>query len=375
MTTDALPETVLQFGGGNFLRAFADAFIDDANREGQAVGRVVIVQSTRSGAAETINRQGGQYNVLVRGLRGGRAVDEVRPIGSVSRALDAETRWADVRDVATSVRFIVSNTTEAGFALDPADAHRPSNGTAPRSFPAKLLDALWHRHEQGQHSPLAIMPCELLPRNGHQLRELVATQAERWGVPAEVRDWIDGGCVWLNALVDRIVSGRPAEHPLLATDALLTVAEPFALWAIETDERAPLFAHPAIQRAADVGPYELRKVRILNGAHTALVSKAMPLGIATVREALEDAAVGPWLRRLLTEEVVPTIDGRVPGATAFVEATLERFANPYLEHRLASIALNHEAKVRTRLAPTRDEFVTRFGRQPPLLIEAMDGGG
>ena len=177
----------------------------------------------------------------------------------------------------------------------------------------------------------------------------------------------------MNSLVDRIVSGRPANHPLLATDPLLTVAEPFALWAVQRDERVPLFAHPAIQRVPDVAPYELRKVRILNGAHTALVARAMPLGIATVREAVEHADVGPWLRRLLADEVVPTIDARVPAAAAFMADTLERFANPYLDHRLASIALNHDAKLRTRLVPTRDEFIQRFARRPPIL-DALLGG-
>jgi tagaturonate reductase len=375
--TEPLPETILQFGGGNFLRGFADAFVDAANRQGQAVGRVVIVQSTRSGVAETINRQGGRYHVVVRGLRDGRPVDEVQPIESVSRALDSATEWAAVSAVAASpnLRYVLSNTTEAGLALDPADGSRPpSPGDAPRSFPAKLLDVLWHRHDEGHRGPLAVLPCELLPKNGQKLRSLVLEQADRWAVPTDVRGWLSDGVAWVDSLVDRIVSGRPAEHPLLATDALLTVAEPFALWAVERDERVPLFDHPAIARVDDTAPYELRKVRILNGAHTALVAKAMPMGIRTVREAVEHPEVGPWLRRLLDEEVVPTIDGRVPGAAAFVGATLERFGNPYLEHRLASIALNHETKLRTRLVPTRDEFVAQFGRRPVLLDELLGGG-
>ncbi len=368
--TNELPETVLQFGGGNFLRAFADAFVDDANRRGEAVGRVVVVQSTRSGVAEAINRQGGRYHVVVRGLRDGRAVDEVQPVGSVSRAVDAAAGWTKVREVAASpgLRYVISNTTEAGLALDPADAFPPSSpADAPRSFPAKLLDVLWHRHDAGHNGPLAVLPCELLPENGRKLRALVLEQADRWSVPTDVRGWMSDGVAWVNSLVDRIVSGRPAAHPLLAADPLLTVAEPFALWAVERDPRVPLFDHPALQRVADVAPYELRKVRILNGAHTALVAHAMPMGIATVREAVEHAEVGPWLRRLLAEEVVPTIDGRVPDATAFVADTLERFGNPYLDHRLTSIAANHEAKVRTRLVPTRDEFVERFGRRPAML--------
>jgi len=311
---------------------------------------------------------------VVRGLRDGRPVDEVQPIESVSRALDSATGWAAVRAVAASpdLRYVISNTTEAGLALDPADGSpSPAPGEAPRSFPAKLLDVLWHRHDEGHRGPLAVLPCELLPKNGQKLKSLVLEQADRWAVPTEVRAWLSDGVAWVNSLVDRIVSGRPAAHPLLATDPLLTVAEPFALWAVERDDRAPLFDHPAVQRVADTGPVELRKVRILNGAHTALVAKALPMGIRTVREAVEHAEVGPWLRRLLDEEVVPTIDDRVPAAGAFVASTLERFGNPYLEHQLASIALNHEAKVRTRLVPTRDEFVARFGRRPPLLDQLL----
>ena len=370
---DPLPETVLQFGGGNFLRGFADAFIDAANRRGQAVGRAVVVQSTRSGVAGAINRQGGRYHVVVRGLRDGRPVDEVEEIGSVSRALDSATDWAAVRDVAASpaLHTVLSNTTEAGLALDAADAARPA--TAPASFPAKLLDLLWHRYDQGHRGSLAVVPCELLPRNGHRLRSLVLEQADRWAVPADVRAWLADQCAWANSLVDRIVSGRPAEHPLLATDSLLTVAEPFALWAVERDDRVPLFDHPAIDRVADTAAHELRKVRILNGAHTALVARALPMGIATVREAVGHAEVGPWLRRLLTDEIVPTIADRVPDAAGFVSTTIERFGNPYLDHRLTSIAANHDAKLRTRLVPTRDEFVVRFGRRPPLLDGVLGG--
>jgi tagaturonate reductase len=369
--TNTLPETVLQFGGGNFLRGFADVFIHDANVAGQRVGRVVVVQSTRSGVAEQINRQAGRYHVVTRGLRDGKPVDEVAEITSISRALDSATEWAAIRDVAASpaLHTVLSNTTEAGLALDPADAARSAD--APRSFPAKLLDVLWHRHDQGHRGSLAILPCELLPKNGAKLKSLVLEQADRWSIPADVRAWLDGGVAWVNSLVDRIVSGKPAEHPLLATDALLTVAEPFALWAVETDARVPLFDHPALQRVADAGPYELRKVRILNGAHTALVAKAMPMGIATVREAVQHPAVGPWLRRLLDEEIVPTIECRVPDPAPFAADTLERFGNPYLEHKLSSIALNHETKLKTRLVPTRDEFVTRFGRRPVMLDELL----
>lgn len=367
MSKAPLPETILQFGGGNFLRGFVDVFVHEANEAGHGIGRIVVVQSTRSGVAETINRQGGRYHVVTRGLKNGQKVDQVQEITSLSRAIDAESDWAAVKAVAASpdLRMIVSNTTEAGFVLDPADTQRTA--PAPRSFPAKLLDVLWYRYEQLPEKPPAILPCELLPKNGEKLLQLVLQQATLWNAPPQLIDWLQGRCAWGNSLVDRIVSGKPAEHPLLATDGLLTVTEPFALWAVEADDRIPLFPHPAIQRPADTGPYELRKVRSLNGAHTALVAKVIPMGLHTVREAVQHPQVGPWLQRLLSEEIVPTIRDRVPDVDAFVADTLERFANPFLEHKLSSIALNHEAKLKTRLVPTQQEYVQRFAKRPVLL--------
>ena len=368
-----LPETILQFGTGNFLRAFGDLFIDQANRDGQAVGRVVIVQSTGSNVADAINTQRGEYHVVVRGLRNGTRVDEVITVNSVSRALAASAQWGEVLSFARSpaLRYILSNTTEAGFTLDTADAARPTGDAAPDSFPAKLLDVLWTRFSAGITEPLAILPCELLPANGDRLHALVTEQAMHWNAPRTLLHWLDESCVWLNSLVDRIVSGKPAEHPLLQQDALLTVAEPFAMWAIQDDPRIQLFSHPSIERVHDTAAYELRKIRILNGAHTALVARALPMGIITVREAVEHATVGPWLRLLLHDEIVPTIDDRVPDAAGFAASTLERFANPYLDHKLSAIALNHDAKLQTRLVPTRNEFVAKFGRQPSLLAKLL----
>ena len=216
------------------------------------------------------------------------------------------------------------------------------------------------------------MPCELVENNGDRLRDLVLQQAARWELPADVIEWIRQGCTWHNTLVDRIVSAPNDDDPL-AADPLSAVAEPFAEWLIAGKPGlAELTAHRAVETVDDVYPYALRKVRILNGAHTALVAKALPLGIATVREAVEDERVGPWLRRLLFEEIVPTVADSVPEAEAFAHDALQRFANPFLDHRLADIALHHETKLQTRLAPTCEEYRATFGRQPPLLSELLD---
>jgi tagaturonate reductase len=366
----ALPETILQFGGGNFLRAFADLFVDEANRAGQNVGRVVVVQSTEGQRANLLNERGGRYHVVVRGLENGKPVDRVQEVASVSRGLDARRQWAEVLAVARSpqLRLILSNTTESGYTLDPADG--PTDAP-PRSYPAKLLAVLHERHRAGVAAPV-IVPCELFEKNADKLRGIVAGLARDWRLPADFVAWLTDDCVWLNNLVDRIVTGTPAEHPLRAEDPLLTVAEPFAFWAVEHGRRSDdLFTHPAILRVPDVTPYTLRKVRILNGGHTALVCKAMPLGLQTVREAIRHPEVGPWLRRLLYEEVAPTLEGRVDGPKEFADATLERFANPYQEHKLTAIASYHADKMRLRILPTRAEYEQKFGKAPPLLDEVI----
>lgn len=362
-------ETILQFGAGNFLRAFVDLFVEQANRHADtALGRIVVVQSTGAARAEALNAAGGRYHVAVQGFQEGRTVDETEAVHSISRALHAGTQWSEVLEVARSphLRWIVSNTTEAGFALDDADA---SPAGVPHSFPAKLLAVLLARFEAGQPAP-TVLPCELIEHNAARLRALVLEQADRWQVAGPALEWIADACVWLDNLVDRIVPGPPRTHPLLGQDPLLLSAEPFAFWAIQTTGPFAL-RHPAVVTTADIQPYYLRKVRILNGAHTALVCHALPLGIPTVRECVEHPEIGPWLERLLFEEIVPVLDGRVEDPAGFARATLDRFRNPFLEHRLASIALNHESKVQVRLQPTLEEYREKFGRDPELLSAAL----
>jgi tagaturonate reductase len=367
---NALPETVLQFGSGRFLRAFADLFIHHANQTATPTGKVVIVQSTGGDRAGGLNSQAGRYHVIVRGLENGVVVDRVEPVESISRALAAANQWDEVLAVARSpqLRLILSNTTESGYNLAAAD--QPSDGP-PRSFPAKLLAVLRERYLARQPG-LTVVPCELREHQADLLQGIVLQLARDWKLSAELQDWLQHQCVWLNTLVDRIVTGPPKEHPLLATDALLSVCEPYALFAIQYKPNACQFLrHPAAVWADDVEPYFLRKVRILNGAHTALLIKARPRGFVTVREAVNDPELARWLERLLFEEVVPVLEGRVDRPADFARQTLERFRNPFLEHKLSDIATHHEVKVQVRLVPTRDEFKAKFGRTPPLLTEVL----
>lgn len=350
---------ILQFGAGNFLRAFVDLFVSETGFD-----EIVVVQSTGIERAEALNRAGGQYHVAIQGFSEGQVIDETRSVASISKALHAGTQWDEVLEIARrdDLRWIVSNTTEAGFALDDADRE---NSGVPSSYPAKLLAVLLARHSAGLPGPV-ILPCELIEQNGSRLRDLVLEQAARWSVSPEPLAWLKESCVWMNNLVDRIVPGQPKSHPLLGTDPLLLGAEPFALWAIETSGDFAL-RHPAIVTAPDIAPYYLRKVRILNGLHTALVCRALPLGIETVRECLDHPEVAPWLEDLLYYEIVPVLEGRVEDPAAFARVTLDRFRNPFLEHKLSAIALNHEAKLRVRLLPTYEEYRSQFGRKPALL--------
>jgi len=363
-------ETVLQFGTGRFLRAFADLFVHELGQRGCAVGKIVVLQSTGRDRAELLNRQGGRYHVAIRGLLEGRMVDRVVEVHSISRALAAETDWPHVLEAAQSAALatVVSNTTEAGYELDPQDSPQAS---PPGSFPAKLLAVLKARFDSGLPG-LAVLPCELLEHNGERLRRLVLEQAERWGLSGQLREWICGECRWCDTLVDRIVSAPRPDDPLAAVDPLSAVAEPFALWLVQGRACAPgLCEHPAVRAVENLEPYYLRKVRILNGAHTALVAKAQPLGLTTVREAALDPVVGPWLRALVFDEIVPTLAGRTDAPDEFARQTLERFANPFMDHRLADIAIHHEVKLRTRLLPTYEEYRERFGRSPRLLREVL----
>ena len=365
---------ILQFGAGNFLRAFVDLFVAQLDRETESsLGPVVVVQSTGRERADALNQAGGRYRVLVRGYQDGRMIDEVEAVDSIREALHAGSQWGQILEIGRdpALSMIVSNTTEAGLVLDSADETKAG---VPVSFPAKLLAVLLARYETGLPG-VWILPCELVANNGSVVRDLVLEQAARWSVTPEALKWLTEECRWVNNLVDRIVPGPPKEHPLLADDPLLLSAEPFAFWAIELDAESaatfPFRGHPAVEIAPDISPYALRKVRILNGAHSAMVARAEETDVRTVRDFVEHPELAPWLETLLFEEIVPVLEGRCEDPAGFARQTLDRFRNPFLEHQLSAIGLHHEAKVAIRLRPTLEEFRERFGRDPERLAAIL----
>jgi tagaturonate reductase len=368
------PETILQFGAGRFLRAFVDRFVQNCNDAGHAVGSVVVVQSTPGSRVETINRSGEGFHVLVRGFENGELVERVEQVRSISRALTAADAWPQVLELARSpqLRYIVSNATEAGYKVS-ADDQR--NDAPPRTLPGKLTQVLWERFTARQ-GPLIVLPCELIERNADKLLHLVLSQANDWNLGDSFAAWLADRCQWLNNLVDCMVTHPPADHPLLASDPALVHAEPYALWAIERrgGVEPPLAQHPAMKIVDDLSPFYLRKVRILNGLHTAMVGKFSTSGFTTVQQILTDREAVRWVRGLLYEEIVPTIAWRVDDVAEFADETFDRLRNPFLAHRLADIAMHHADKVRVRLEPTRQEYEKLFGRPPKRLVEAISAG-
>ncbi len=339
------PFPILQFGTSRFLQAHVDLFVSEAMAQGEAMGRIAVVQTTSSRASrkrlETF-AAGKPYTVRVKGLANGKIVDESVEVTSVGAGLDAAAQWDDVERVFVAARCAVSNTADRGYETDPTD--RPDGGP-PRSFPAKLAKLLLARHRAGAE-PITLFPCELTPENGKALRGAVIGVLDRWSVPPKARRWIEDECVWVNSLVDRIVS-----EPLEPAGA---VAEPYALWAIEDQPGLQLpCRHVSITLTDDLKPYERLKLFILNLGHTYLAEIWARDGGApafTVREAMAENATRSELDDLYDKEVLPVFEGigMREEAEAYRATVTERLCNPFLDHRIAEIFINHDAKKRRR---------------------------
>lgn len=378
------PERIVQFGEGNFLRAFADWMIDDLNGRGLLQSQVLVVQPIRQGLAAQLNAQDGLYTVLVRGTENGKVVEAPRVVTAICRALDPYANWSDLVASFQSeeLRFILSNTTEAGIAYvgEVFDA-----GRCPESFPAKIATllharflAVGGRRERG----LVFVPCELIDRNGTQLRECVLKHAAAWGLPAEFVQWVKDACVFLNTLVDRIVPGYPKAEVAALTaklgyeDRLMVASEHFHLWVIEGPKH--LEAELPFARAGlnvvwtdDLAPYRNRKVRVLNGAHTGSVLAAYAAGANTVQDMMNDSLLAALVQQLVFEEIVPYLDLPDAERRAYAEAVLERFRNPFVRHELLSISLNSVSKWKVRVLPSLLDAVAEKREVTPLLAFSL----
>jgi tagaturonate reductase len=350
-----LTQPILQFGTSRFLQAHVDLFVSQALETGDAIGGITVVQTTHSvSSAARIGAlaSGAGYPVRIRGLRMGQVVDETLTGVAVREAVQACNDWPRVRDaIRGPVEIIVSNTGDRGYQLDERDQPEllVASMQVPHSFPAKLL-ALLHARWQGRpHAPLSLFPCELVSRNGDVLRGIVATLATQWHLPDEFIRYVLERCVWANSLVDRIVS-----EELKPVGA---VTEPYALWAIERQPRLQLpCSHPSIVLTDDLDHVERLKLFLLNLGHTYLAGRWLHDGRPadeTVCQAMTDALLRRELEAVWLQEVLPVFEalGKRDEALTYLIEVRERFLNPFLKHRLADIAQNHEQKKQRRIAP------------------------
>lgn len=370
------PERVLQFGEGNFLRAFVDYFVDIANERCGFNTKVVVCQPIPTGMTERINEQEGLYTLCLRGREDGNEVNDWRVISSVSRCINPYENYDALLECAKNedLRYIVSNTTEAGIAYDPSCGF---DDRPPASFPAKLTRFLYERFSLGGRG-FVILSCELIDNNGRQLLECVRRYIAQWNLPQAFADWVEKENLFCSTLVDRIVTGYPrAEAEALCSrlgyeDALLDTGEPFGLWVIEgpqeLEEELP-FARAGlpVKVVADHTPYKKRKVRILNGAHTCMIPTALLCGQTIVRECMEDPEILAFLRRAVYDEIIPTLTLPKDELLAFAHAVEERFANPFIDHQLVSILLNNTSKWKARVLPSLRAYLEKKSELPACL--------
>lgn len=364
-----MKERMIQFGEGGFLRGFADWMLQIANEKKVFDGKVVVVQPIEKGMCDMLTAQGCVYTHLCRGAEG---VD-VKKIDVISRCVkpyddfDAYIALAQNPDF----RFVISNTTEAGIAFVETDklSDRPAS-----SFPGKLTQLLKARYDAGL-SGFVFLPCELIDKNGENLKKCVLQYADLWGLGDGFKAWIEKDNIFCNTLVDRINTGYPKDERIEVgfDDKMINTSEYFHLWVIEGYNG--LFDEIPFDKCGlnvivtdNLEMYRTRKVRILNGAHTSFVPYALLEGFDTVKSCIDDEKMLAYIRKCVFEEIIPTLDLPREELVEYAENVITRFSNPYIRHMLISIALNSVSKFKVRVLPSILEYIKRYGKMPETLI-------
>jgi tagaturonate reductase len=376
---DPAPERVIQFGEGNFLRAFAEWHFHELIRRGLFRGRIIIVQPIETGLADKLNSQQCVYTLLRRGLRDGCPVEEADLITAVSRAVNPFTDFAEFMACARlrELRFMVSNTTEAGSSYKKV--------RKPETFPAKVALFLYERFRAFSGAPdrgLIILPCELIEQNGLMLRQHILFHAADWGLEPAFSDWVVRCNHFCDTLVDRIVPGHPVDEMetlsarLGYRDPMLVASELFHLWAIKggSGVRRELPFDAAglnVVWTDSLAPHRTLKVRILNGLHTAFAIPTYLAGGNTVLDGLNDPLIHGFVTVALFEEIIPSMDVPEETAKEYAAAVLERFRNPFIKHRLLAIAANSVSKYKVRVLPSVIRYHAKRHAAPPALSFAL----
>ncbi len=379
-----MPERVIQFGEGNFLRAFVDWHFNELNKQGLFAGKVLVVQPLKNGTVDLLNEQDGLYTLLLRGISNGRKIERTEIITSVNRGINPYADWKAFLGNAHNpdLRFMVSNTTEAGIAYSPTPF--PADD-CPDSFPAKVTAFLFERYKKfsgSRESGMVIIPCELIEDNGTVLKECVVRHAVDWELGSDFMKWLDESNTFCNTLVDRIVPGYPKDEIETLTkkigyeDKLLVSGEIFHLWVIQADagvrEELPFDrAGLNVVWTDDIRPYRMLKVRILNGAHTMMAIPSFLSGIDTVKETIEDPLLKSFVRQGLFKEILPTLEVPEEVKEEFAASVLERFQNPFIRHYLSSLTLNSVSKFRVRVLPSILRYYEINGYLPEVLTFSL----
>ena len=363
-----LPIKVLQFGEGNFLRGFIDWMVAKMNQKGLFNGRIVVVQPTPRGRVlPKLVAQDYLYTTILHGVDNGKEVEEIEVINAIADGVNPYDNWQGLLEYAKSedLKFVFSNTTEAGITYQKEEPL--SDEKAPMTFPGKLTAFLYKGFTTFKtcqcQKGLVIMPCELLDDNGTKLKSIVMQHIDDWNLGDEFKAFVEEDCTFLNTLVDRVVSGYPVaqaqeyEEKLGYKDELMTCGETFGFMAIEgNDEINEILpfakAELNVVVAPDIAPYRLRKVRILNGAHTANVPAAFLSGLDTVDEMMAGEITGPFVHSVVYDEIIPAVNLDKAMLTSFADDVMNRFKDPSMHHQLSSILMNSTSKVKARILPT-----------------------
>ena len=362
-----MKEKVIQVGEGGFLRGFADWMLQIVNEKTDFGGSVVIVQPIEKGMCDVLTAQGCEYTHICRGAEG----VETKKISVISRCVNPYEDFGGYMALAENpdFRFVISNTTEAGICFNEND--RPENG-ARVSFPAKVTMLLKRRFDLGL-TGFIFLPCELIDKNGENLKECILKYAQLWNFGKDFEKWAENENIFCNTLVDRINTGYPKDENLGYDDKMLNTSEYCHLWVIEGCNG--LFTELPFDKCGlnviltdNLERYRTRKVRILNGAHTSFVPYALLSGFETVKQCLDDEKMNGFIRKCVYDEIIPTLNLPEAELTEYADNVMIRFSNPYIKHYLSSIALNSVSKFRVRVLPSILEYIKRFDKMPENLI-------
>ena len=381
---EKLPIKIVQFGEGNFLRAFIGYAFQELNKKADFNAGIAVVQPIDRGLVNMLNDQDGLYTLFMKGVKKGEEIQNVELISNIVKAVDPYANFQDYLNLAKapSLEFIISNTTEAGIAYVSSDT---AEMQPPSSFPAKLTVLLHERfkHFNGDASKgLTIIPCELINHNSETLKEIILKYVIDWNLGDDFKTWLLESNAFHSTLVDRIVPGYPKDEieaynaQLDYSDNLIVAAEVFLLWVIEggDDLKAKLPFHKTsldVKIVDDMQPYRTRKVRILNGAHTAMVPFSMLYGNKTVKQSVDNKFTGPFIHKAVFDEISDTLEMDRNELNSFSDEIFDRFRNPFIIHNLSSIALNSISKFTVRVLPSLLGYVKINKKLPTNLTFAF----